>query len=69
MFLLPIVVYASDCDPESYNLARRIMSERNYGVKELVPIRSNFQNLEEQLIQKGVEPGTLSGILIGESCV
>merc|ERR1719357_2157635 len=59
-----IVVYASDCDPESYNLARRIMSERNYGVKELVPIRSNFQNLEEQLIQKGVEPGTLSGILI-----
>ena len=30
---------------------------------------SNFQNLEEQLIQKGVEPGTLSGILIGESCV
>jgi len=40
------------------------MSERNYGVKELVPIRSNFQNLEEQLIQKGVEPGTLSGILI-----
>merc|ERR1711962_853043 len=59
-----IVVYASDCDPESYNLARRIMSERNYGVKELVPIRSNFRNLEEQLIQKGVEPGTLSGILI-----
>merc|ERR1719447_2303850 len=44
-----IVVYASDCDPESYNLARRIMNERNYGVKELVPIRSTFQNLEEQL--------------------
>jgi len=59
-----IVVYASDCDPESYNLARRIMSERNYGIKELVPIRSSFQNLEEQLIEKGVEPGTLSGILI-----
>jgi len=59
-----IVVYASDCDPESYNLARRIMSERNYDMKELVPIRSSFQNLEEQLIEKGVEPGTLSGILI-----
>jgi len=59
-----IVVYASDCDPESYNLARRIQSERNYDMKELVPIRSSFQNLEEQLIQKGVEPGTLSGIII-----
>jgi len=59
-----IVVYASDCDPESYNLARRIMSERNYGMKELVPIKSSFQNLEKELEEKGVEPGTLSGILI-----
>ena len=61
-----IVVYASDCDTESYNLARRLMSERNYDVKELVPIRSSFKNLEEKLIEKGVEPGTLSGILIGK---
>jgi len=59
-----ITVYASDCDTESYNLARRLMSERNYDVKELVPIRSSFKNLEEKLIEKGVEPGTLSGILI-----
>merc|ERR1719331_2281950 len=59
-----IVVYASDCDTESYNLARRLMSERNYDVKELVPIRSSFKNLEEKLIEKGVEPGTLSDILI-----
>jgi len=59
-----IEVYASDCDPESYNLARRIMSERNYGMKELVPIKSSFQNLEKELEEKGVEPGTLSGILI-----
>ena len=42
------------------------MSERNYDVKELVPIRSSFKNLEEKLIEKGVEPGTLSGILIGK---
>ena len=61
-----ITVYASDCDTESYNLARRLMSERNYDVKELVPIRSSFKNLEEKLIEKGVEPGTLSGILIGK---
>jgi len=59
-----IVVYASDCDQESFNLARRIMSERDYDVKELVPIKSSFRNLEEKLIDKGVEPGTLSGILI-----
>merc|ERR1719400_369479 len=59
-----LIVYASDCDTESYNLARRLMSERNYDVKELVPIRSSFKNLEEKLIEKGVEPGTLSGILI-----
>ena len=61
-----ITVYASDCDTESYNLARRLMSERNYDIKNLVPIRSSFKNLEEKLIEKGVEPGTLSGILIGK---
>merc|ERR1739844_115094 len=59
-----ISLYASDCDPESYNLARRIMSEREYDAKMLVPIRSDFKNLEHNLLEKGVEPGTLSGILI-----
>jgi len=59
-----ISLYASDCDTESYNLARRIMSEREYDAKMLVPIRSDFKNLEHNLLEKGVEPGTLSGILI-----
>ena len=59
-------VYASDCDPESYDLARRMISERNYGPDLLVPIKSSFKDLDQKLQQKKVEPGSLSGILIGK---
>jgi len=59
-----ITVYASDCDPESYNLARRVISERSYDSKMLVPIKSSFIDLEEKLIKLKVLPSSLSGILI-----
>lgn len=59
-----LTVYASDCDPEAYDLARRVISERAYDSKMLVPIKSSFVDLEAKLQEKHVEPGSLSGILI-----
>ena len=62
-----ITVYAADCDPEAYDLARRTISERAYDVKSLVPIKSNFKELEQKLILKGCQPASFSGILIGKA--
>ena len=59
-----VTVYASDCDQESYDLAWKIIQDRSYDVKELVPIKSNFKDLDSKLSEKQVEAETLSGILI-----
>merc|ERR1712049_17765 len=59
-----ITVYASDCDQESFDLARKIIQDRSYDVKELVPIKYSFKELDSKLSEKQVEAETLSGILI-----
>jgi len=59
-----ITVYASDCDQESYDLAWKIIQDRSYDNNMLIPIKSNFKDLDSKLEDKQVEPQTLSGILI-----